>query len=84
MLDDDSVIVRSPEVLSGTPVFAGTRVPAKTLIDYLENGDSLEIFLEDFPSVTRKQDDPCLRTTRANQLAENQSYADETAHDHAV
>jgi len=42
-----------PEVLSGTPVFAGTRVPVKTLFDYIEGGDSLAAFLEDYPSVTR-------------------------------
>ena len=51
----DSVVTRSPDVLSGTPVFRGTRVPARTLIDYLEAGDSLEVFFEDFPTVSRKQ-----------------------------
>ena len=49
------VIQRSPDILSGTPVFAGTRVPVKTLIDYLEAGDRLEDFLQDFPIVTRDQ-----------------------------
>jgi len=49
------VIERSPNILSGTPVFAGTRVPVKTLIDYLEAGDRLEDFLQDFPTVTREQ-----------------------------
>jgi len=49
------VIVRDPEILSGTPVFAGTRVPAKNLIDYLEHGRSLDQFLEDFPTVRREQ-----------------------------
>jgi uncharacterized protein (DUF433 family) len=43
-----------PEVHSGTPVFAGTRVPVKTLFDHLEAGDSIEVFLADFPSVTRQ------------------------------
>ena len=47
-------IVRSSKILGGTPVFAGTRVPVKTLIDYLENGDSLDDFLSDFPSVGRR------------------------------
>ena len=42
-----------PEIHSGTPVFAGTRVPVKTLFDHLEAGDPLEVFLDDFPSVTR-------------------------------
>ncbi len=45
----------SHEVMSGTPVFKGTRVPIQTLIDHLEAGDSLDVFLEDFPSVTREQ-----------------------------
>ncbi len=51
----DPVVTRSPEVLGGTPVFRGTRVPVKTLIDYLEAGDSLEVFLQDFPTVSREQ-----------------------------
>jgi uncharacterized protein (DUF433 family) len=50
-----SVVKIDPEILSGTPCFAGTRVPARTLIDYLEGGDSLESFLEDFPTVSREQ-----------------------------
>lgn len=50
-----AVVQRSPDILSGTPVFAGTRVPVKTLIDYLEAGDRLEDFLQDFPTVTREQ-----------------------------
>ena len=45
----------SPRKVSGTPVFRGTRVPVQTLIDHLEAGDSLDVFLEDFPSVTREQ-----------------------------
>lgn len=44
-----------PEILGGTPVFVGTRVPVKNLIDYLEAGDSLADFLDAFPSVTREQ-----------------------------
>ncbi len=50
-----SVIVRDPEILSGMPVFAGTRVPAKNLIDYLEHGRSRDEFLDDFPTVRREQ-----------------------------
>lgn len=42
-----------PEIMSGAPVFAGTRVPVQTLFDYLEGGDNLEMFLTDFPSVTK-------------------------------
>ena len=50
-----SVIQSQPSVLSGTPVFAGTRVPFQNLIDYLEQGDSINTFLQDFPSVSREQ-----------------------------
>lgn len=49
------VIHRSPEILGGTPVFEGTRVPVQNLIDYLEEGRPLDEFLEDFPTVTREQ-----------------------------
>jgi uncharacterized protein (DUF433 family) len=51
----DQVITSDQEVQGGAVVFAGTRVPLKNLIDYLEAGDSLEEFLDDFPSVTREQ-----------------------------
>jgi len=50
----EPLITTSPGRLSGTPVFAGTRVPVQTLIEYLEAGDSLEAFLNDFPSVSRE------------------------------
>jgi uncharacterized protein (DUF433 family) len=49
------VIFRNPEVMGGTPVFFGTRVPVQTLLDYLEAGDSIDDFLEGFPSVQREQ-----------------------------
>ncbi|MBK6731115.1 MAG: DUF433 domain-containing protein [Bacteroidetes bacterium] len=49
------VINIDPEILGGTPVFFGTRVPIKTLFDYLETGDTIEIFLEDFEGVSRNQ-----------------------------
>jgi len=49
------VVHSDPEILGGTFVFVGTRVPVKILFDYLEAGDSLEVFLEEFPSVTREQ-----------------------------
>ncbi len=51
----NNVIEINPEKVSGTPVFAGTRVPVKNLFDYLEGGDSLDNFLEGFPPVTREQ-----------------------------
>jgi uncharacterized protein (DUF433 family) len=45
----------SPDVMSGTPVFPGTRVPVQTLLDYLEGGDTIDSFLEGFPTVSRTQ-----------------------------
>ena len=50
-----TVISRSPDVMSGAPVFAGTRVPVQSLLDYLAGGHPLEEFLEDFPTVRREQ-----------------------------
>jgi uncharacterized protein (DUF433 family) len=55
MADLRKIVHSDPEIHSGTPVFAGTRVPAQTLLDYLEGGDSLEVFLDNYPSVTREQ-----------------------------
>lgn len=52
---DGRVINIDPEILGGTPVFFGTRVPIKNLFDYLESGDSIEIFLNDFESVRKDQ-----------------------------
>jgi uncharacterized protein (DUF433 family) len=52
---EQPVIARSPEVMGGTPVFCGTRVPVQTLLDYLEAGDTIDEFLAGFPSVTRVQ-----------------------------
>ena len=56
----NSVVKVDPEIMSGTPCFAGTRVPARTLFDYLEGGDPLDDFLEDFPTVSREQAIACL------------------------
>lgn len=53
--DVKDIISINPRVMSGTPVFRDTRVPVQTLLDHLEAGDSLETFLDDFPTVTRKQ-----------------------------
>ena len=50
-----SVVHSDPEILSGTPVFVGTRVPFRSLLDYLEAGRTLVEFLDDFPTVTREQ-----------------------------
>ncbi|MBC6423072.1 MAG: DUF433 domain-containing protein [Hormoscilla sp. SP5CHS1] len=49
----NKLIESSPDIMSGTPVFAGTRVPAQTLIDYLAAGESLDEFIYDFPTVSR-------------------------------
>jgi uncharacterized protein (DUF433 family) len=50
----NEVITKDPDFLGGTPVFRGTRVPFQALLDYLEGGQTLDEFLEDFPSVTRE------------------------------
>ena len=50
-----AIVSRSAEVMGGTPVFSGTRVPVQTLLDYLEGGESIDDFLAGFPSVTRDQ-----------------------------
>ena len=55
MRDLQSIIHSDPEIHGGTPVFVGTRVPVYNLFDYLEAGDSLDEFLEQFPSVSRDQ-----------------------------
>ena len=51
----DSIVHCDPQILGGTPVFRGTRVPVKNLIDYLAGGDTLNQFLDDFPTVSREQ-----------------------------
>ena len=51
----NAVVAVDPEIMSGAPCFAGTRVPVRTLLDHLEAGDSLDVFLEDFPTVSREQ-----------------------------
>jgi uncharacterized protein (DUF433 family) len=55
MTERNNVIHSDPDILGGTPVFVGTRVPAQALIDYLEGGHPLDEFLDHFPSVTRHQ-----------------------------
>lgn len=55
VMSSKSVIQRSSEIVAGTPVFADTRVPVETLFDYLEAGDSLDRFLDEFPTVNRSQ-----------------------------
>ena len=65
----EPLITTSPDRLSGTPVFAGTRVPVQTLIDYLEAGDPLEAFLKDFPSVSREHAVAVLEMAKSALLA---------------
>lgn len=55
MLKESSIISASPEIMGGTPVFAGTRVPVQTLLDYLKAGESINDFLDGFPTVSREQ-----------------------------
>jgi uncharacterized protein (DUF433 family) len=51
----EALVARDPDIMGGTPVFAGTRVPVQTVLDYLEGGDTIDDFLQGFPSVTRTQ-----------------------------
>jgi uncharacterized protein (DUF433 family) len=64
MSSQPPVIHSDPEILGGTPVFVGTRVPAQALIDYLEGGHPLDEFLADFPSVSREQAIAALEVAR--------------------
>ena len=54
-MDLKQIVHSDPEIVSGTAVFVGTRVPAQALFDYLEGGETIEEFLDDFPSVSREQ-----------------------------
>ncbi len=69
-MDIKNLVEVNPRKLSGTPVFSGTRVPIKNLFDYLEEGDSLDVFLDDFPTVTREQVQGVLELSREKLLAE--------------
>jgi uncharacterized protein (DUF433 family) len=63
------LITSTPEIMGGTPVFSGTRVPIQTLIDYLEGGQSIDEFLEGFPTVSREQVIAFLEEAKARMLA---------------
>lgn len=63
-----NVIVRDPDILGGIPCFRGTRVPFRTLLDYLEAGDTLNDFLEQFPTVTREMAIEALETAKDSLL----------------
>ena len=67
--DPESVIIKDPEILSGEPVFRGTRVPFQNLLDYLEGGETLDEFLKQFPGVTRKQAIAALEEAKSLVLA---------------
>jgi uncharacterized protein (DUF433 family) len=64
-----SVIRIDPQVMSGAPCFAGTRVPIQTLLDYIEGGDTIEDFLEGFPTVSREQVIAFFEEAKARMLA---------------
>jgi len=64
-----ATIIRNPGILGGTPVFSGTRVPFQALLDYLEGGETLDEFLDDFPSVTREQAIAALEEAKESLLA---------------
>ncbi len=68
-MTQQKLINRDPEIMSGTPVFMGTRVPVETLIDYIEDGQPLDEFLEDFPSVKLEQAEELLVILRDMLLA---------------
>ena len=63
------IVTSSPDILSGTPVFAGTRVPVQTLIDYLEGGETIDDFLAGFPTVKREQVVAFLEEATARMIA---------------
>ena len=73
MRDASQIIQRSSAILGGTAVFAGTRVPVQTLLDYLEAGDRLDDFLDEFPTVSREQAVAFLELAKEAAVAETGS-----------
>jgi uncharacterized protein (DUF433 family) len=69
-MKENSVVRSDPEILGGTPVFVGTRVPVQALIDYIEGGRSLTEFLDDFPTVTRDVAIAALEQAKAHLIAD--------------
>ena len=69
-MKQSSVVHSDPEILGGTPVFVGTRVPVQALIDYIEGGHSLEKFLDDFPTVSRNIAVAALEQAKVHLLAD--------------
>lgn len=74
-MSQETLIQRSDEILGGTPVFAGTRVPVRSLFDYLEEGDTLDEFLEDFPAVSREHAVKVLEKMKETFLAQEYESA---------
>ena len=72
-MTDKPLVTRDRDILGGTPVFTGTRVPVQTLLDYLVAGDTLDAFLDDFPTVSRAHALAVLEF--AKQLLVTQTYA---------
>ena len=66
----ESVITKDPQILGGTPVFVGTRVPFEALVDYMEGGRTLDEFLDDFPTVTKEMAVAALEQSKALMLAQ--------------
>ena len=69
-MKQSSVVHSDPDILGGTPVFVGTRVPVQALIDYIEGGHSLEKFLDDFPTVSRNIAVAAVEQAKAHLLAD--------------
>lgn len=69
-MKQSSVVHSDPDILGGTPVFVGTRVPVQALIAYIEGGHSLEKFLDDFPTVSREVAVAVLEQAKAHLLAD--------------
>jgi uncharacterized protein (DUF433 family) len=70
MMTLEQIVHRDPEILGGTPVFRGTRVPLRSLFDYLEGGETLDEFLRQFPSVRREQAIALFELARENLAAD--------------
>jgi len=74
-MTQETLIQRSDDILGGTPVFAGTRVPAQTLFDYLQGGETLDEFLDDFPAVSREHALKVLERMKETLLAQEYESA---------
>lgn len=71
----EQIFLKDPDILQGTPVFCGTRVPIRILFEHLEAGDNLEVFLEDFPSVSRQQATDLLELALSHLTTNNEAAA---------